>query len=100
MNNKDLVIPEKYQKDIKTAVQILLSEGCQSVYFFGSLVTGKVHEHSDIDIGIKGLPKGMFFGTFSKVAFEMDNKIDIVDFDNNNDLFLLLDRLGEVVQIG
>jgi len=95
-----LNIPKKYQKDIETAVEILKKEGCQSVYLFGSMVTGYIHEHSDIDIGIMGLPKGKFFGTCGKVDFAIENDIDIVDFDFNNSLFILLKRLGEVIQIG
>jgi predicted nucleotidyltransferase len=95
-----LNIPQKYQKDIKTATSLLKEEGCQSVYLFGSLVTGKNHDESDIDIGIKGLPKGKFFETCAKVYFAMDNKIDIVDFDNNLDFYALLNRQGEILEIG
>ncbi|MDR1270750.1 MAG: nucleotidyltransferase domain-containing protein, partial [Planctomycetaceae bacterium] len=50
-----LNIPSKYRKDIEIATNILKNEGCQSVFLFGSLVSGKIHEDSDIDIGIKGL---------------------------------------------
>ena len=67
---------------------------------FGSLVTGKIHDKSDIDIGIKGLPKGKFFATCAKVYFALNNNVDIVDFDNNYELYSLLNRLGEVVEIG
>ena len=91
-------IPPKYQRDIETAKNLLKNEGCQSVYLFGSLVTGKYHDNSDIDIGIKGLPKGKFFATCAKVYFALDN--DIVDFDNNDEFYSLLSRLGEVVEIG
>jgi len=93
-------IPQKYRKDIETATNLLKEEGCQSIYLFGSLVTGKNHNDSDIDIGIKGLPKGKFFETCAKVYFAMDNDIDIVDFDKNFDFYTMLDRIGEVKQIG
>ncbi|MDR0719556.1 MAG: nucleotidyltransferase domain-containing protein [Treponema sp.] len=96
----ELTIPQKYRKDIETAINLLKSEGCQSIYLFGSLVTGKSHDESDIDIGIKGLPKGKFFETCARVYFAMDNDIDIVDFDNNAGFFDLLYRQGEVVEIG
>jgi predicted nucleotidyltransferase len=96
----ELNIPVKYRKDIEIATNLLKNEGCQSIYLFGSLVTGKVHDHSDIDIGIKGLPKGKFFEACSKVYFAMDNEIDIVDFDSNGDFYSLLNRLGEVIKIG
>ena len=96
----ELNIPQKYRNDIENAASILKKEGCQSIYLFGSLITGKIHENSDIDIGIKGLPKGKFFETCAKVYFSIDNSIDIIDFDSNHDLFSLLNRLGEVVEIG
>jgi predicted nucleotidyltransferase len=95
-----LNVPQKYQKDIEAATNILKNEGCKSIYLFGSLVTGKNRDGSDIDIGIKGLPKGKFFEVCSKVYFTVDNDIDIVDFDHNEDFYSLLDRLGEVVEIG
>jgi len=93
-------IPQKYQKDIEIATNLLKKEGCQSIYLFGSLVTGKNHDDSDIDIGIKGLPKGKFFETCARVYFSIDNDIDIVDFDRNVDFYTLLNRQGEVVEIG
>jgi predicted nucleotidyltransferase len=93
-------IPKKYQKDIEVATSLLKEEGCQSIYLFGSLVTGRNHNESDIDIGIKGLPKGKFFETCAKIYFAMDNNVDIVDFDNNIDFYALLDRQGEVLKIG
>jgi predicted nucleotidyltransferase len=93
-------IPQKYQKDIEIATNLLREEGCQAIYLFGSLVTGKNHGESDIDIGIKGLPKGKFFETCAKVYFAMDNDVDIVDFDSNMDFYSLLSRHGEVEEIG
>jgi predicted nucleotidyltransferase len=96
----ELNIPLKYRKDIESAINLLKNEGCQSIYLFGSLVTGKSHDGSDIDIGIKRLPKGKFFETCARVYFSIDNDIDIVDFDNNADFYNLLNRQGEVVEIG
>ena len=96
----ELNIPEKYQKDIKLAIDLLKNEGCQSVFLFGSLVTGKNHGQSDIDIGIKGLPKGKFLDVYSRIYFDIDSEIDLVDFDANSDFYSMLSRIGEVVQIG
>jgi predicted nucleotidyltransferase len=47
-------IPLKYQEDIEKATNLLKNEGCKNIYLFGSLITGKIHENSDIDIGISG----------------------------------------------
>jgi predicted nucleotidyltransferase len=93
-------IPQKYRQDIDNAAYLLKSEGCKSVFLFGSLVTGKIHEESDIDMGIKGLPREKFLRLYSKLYFDFDNKIDLVDFDENDDFYSLLTNLGEVVQIG
>ena len=93
-------IPSEYQKDIELATSLLKNEGCRSVFLFGSLVTGKSHDFSDIDIGIKGLPEGKYFEACSKVYFAVDHDIDIVDFDTNVDFYNLLSRQGELVEIG
>jgi predicted nucleotidyltransferase len=95
-----LNIPSKYQKDIENAAKLLKNEGCEAVFLFGSLVTGKIHDNSDIDIGIKGYPTGKFFKLYSRLYFDFDNKIDLVDFDTNEDLYIMLNKIGEVVKIG
>jgi len=96
----ELNIPQKYRKDVETATNLLKDEGCQSVFLFGSLVTGKIRDNSDIDIGIKGLPKGKFLSLYSRLYFDFENKIDLVDFDTNSDFYSMLNSIGEVVQIG
>ena len=93
-------IPEKYQEDIKKANNFLKNEGCKTVFLFGSMVTGKIHDNSDIDIGIKGLPPEKFFKVYSKLYMNLDNEFHLVDFDCDNDFFSLLEKLGEVVEIG
>jgi len=93
-------IPESYQDDIKKAANLLKNEGCKSVFLFGSMVTGRIHKNSDIDIGITGLPPKKFFRVSAYLDRELTNKVDLVDFDLNNRFYGLLDSLGEVVEIG
>ena len=93
-------IPEKYQEDIKKANYFLKNEGCKAVYLFGSMVTGKIHDNSDIDIGIKGLPPEKFFKAYSKLYMNLDSEIHLVDFDCDNRLFSLLEKQGEVIEVG
>jgi len=93
-------IPLKYQKDVEVATKLLKNEGCQSIYLFGSLVTGKIHQNSDIDIGIKGLPPGKFFNVYAKLDNSLSNVVDLIDFDANSKFYDLLLSLGEVVEIG
>jgi predicted nucleotidyltransferase len=96
----ELNIPLSYQKDIETAAKFLKSEGCQSVFLFGSMVTGKIHQNSDIDIGIKGLPPGKFFRVYAQLDNNISNEVDLVDFDANYKFYNLLSSLGEIVEIG
>ena len=93
-------IPVNYQEDIKKAVVILKNEGCKAVYLFGSMITGKIHRYSDIDIGITGLPAKKYFRVYALLDKELSNKIDLVDFDLYKDLYNLLNSLGEVAEIG
>jgi predicted nucleotidyltransferase len=93
-------IPSKYQKDIDIAKSFLKNEGCQSIYLFGSLVTGKMHQNSDIDIGIKGLPPEKFIRVYAKLGNNVSNTVDLVDFDENDKFYNLLNSLGEIVKIG
>jgi predicted nucleotidyltransferase len=94
-----LNIPSKYRKDIEIATNLLKNEGCQSIYLFGSLVTGKIHRNSDIDIGIKGLPPEKFFRVYAKLDNSLSNNVDLVDFDENTKFYNLLNSLGEVIEI-
>lgn len=93
-------IPIEYRQDIENITKLLKNEGCEAVYLFGSLVTGKNNENSDIDIGIKGFPEGKFFKIYSKLYFNFDAKIDLVDFDANDDFYSMLNKIGEVARIG
>jgi predicted nucleotidyltransferase len=92
-------IPEKYRKDIKKASILLKNEGCKAVFLFGSMITGNIHQNSDIDIGIKGLPAKKYFRVHASLDKELSNKVDLVDFDLYEDFYNLLYSLGEVAEI-
>ena len=93
-------MPVKYHDDIQKAALYLKNKGCEAVYLFGSMVTGKIHAHSDIDIGVKGLPPEKFFKTYAELHTGFDTEINLVDFDSDSRFFSLLEKLDEVVQIG
>ena len=94
------LIPEKYRFDIEKAIICLKEEGCASVFLFGSLVTGKYTDSSDIDLGIMGLSPHKYIRTYSKLNNIMKNRFDLIDFDENIDMYNLLYSIGEVVEIG
>jgi len=93
-------LPEKYHSDIEKAVFCLKEEGCNEVFLFGSLVTGKYTESSDIDLGIMGLSPKKYIRTFSKLNNIINNRFDLIDFDENKDLFIMLKSIGEIEKIG
>jgi predicted nucleotidyltransferase len=66
-------IPVKYQEDIRKATNLLKKEGYKTVFLFGSMVTGKIHQDSDIDIGIKGLPPKIFFRVYAFLDKELSS---------------------------
>jgi predicted nucleotidyltransferase len=93
-------IPKRYQDNIKKASNLLKNEGGKSALLFGSMVTGKIHQNLDIDIGIMGLPPKKFFRVYAYLDKELSNKIDLVDFDLHKDFYILLNSLGEVIELG
>jgi predicted nucleotidyltransferase len=100
MTRMEFNVPLKYRKDIEVATNLLKNEGCHSIYLFGSMVTGNIHENSDIDIGIKGLPPERFFQVYSKLYMGLKNEVDLVDFDYDTQFFSLLEKIGESVEVG
>ena len=95
-----LQIPEKYRLDIENASFCLKEEGCSEIFLFGSLVTGKYTDSSDIDLGIMGLSPRKYIRTYSKLNNIVKNRFDLIDFDENRELFNLLYSIGEIIKIG
>lgn len=65
-NTQELNIPDRFKRDIEKAIKILKSFNCEEIYIFGSLVTGKYHDTSDIDIAMKGIKPELFFDIYSE----------------------------------
>jgi predicted nucleotidyltransferase len=93
-------LPEIYQKDIRRAVEILKGAGCTGVYLFGSLATGKFREVSDIDLAIRGCPKGKFFQLLGKLLLELVHPVDLLSLDRQDAFARYLEREAGLLQIG
>ena len=93
-------IPEKYRLDIEKATSCLKEEGCTAIFLFGSLLTGEYTDSSDIDLGIMGLPPRRYIRTYSKLNNIIKSRFDLIDFDENRNLYNLLYSIGEIVRIG
>lgn len=93
-------IPEKYRLDIEKASLCLKEEGCTAIFLFGSLLTGEYTDSSDIDLGIMGLSPKKYIRTYSKLNNIIKSRFDLIDFDENRDLYNLLYSIGEIERIG
>jgi len=93
-------LPESYQQDIQRAVEILKEAGCSHIYLFGSLVAEKVRLESDVDLAIRGCPKGSFFHLLGKLLLELDHSVDLVNLDSEDAFSLYLKEKGELLQVG
>ncbi len=75
---------EKLKQEVGSIVGKYLDLNQNKIFFFGSRVTGKGDERSDIDIGIEGTKK-ISWQVMAKIKEDIENlpilyKIDVVDF--------------------
>ena len=75
---------EKLKKETKDIVSKYLDLDQNKIFFFGSRVTEKGNERSDIDIGIEGTEE-ISWQVMEKIKEDFENlpilyKVDIVDF--------------------
>lgn len=93
-------LPKIYQEDVHRAVEILKEAGCTHVFLFGSLTAGRIRDGSDIDLAIRGCPKGRFFHLLGKLLLELDHPVDLVSLDRQDAFACYLEEEGELLQIG
>ncbi len=93
-------LPKPYQEDIHRAVEILKEAGCTHVFLFGSLTTGKVRDGSDIDLAIRGCPKGRFFYLLGRLLLELNHPVDLISLDRQDAFTRYLEEEEELLQIG
>ena len=92
-------LAETYSRDIQRAVDILKQAGCTQVFLFGSLAAGKVREGADIDLAVRGCPKGKFFHLLGKLLRELHHSVDLVSLDRQDDFARYLEQEGELRQV-
>lgn len=85
---------------LNTITKILSDAGCNLWYLFGSQADGTDTEGSDIDIGVTGLAPELFCKIHSRLERASGKSVDLVDFDNQKELFELLNGLGELRRYG
>lgn len=82
---------EKLKKEILEIIGKYLDVKQYKVFFFGSRVSGKGDERSDIDVGIEGL-EPLPAGALLDIQEEIENlptlyKVEVVDFSRVDERF-------------
>ena len=96
----NFTIPKILQKDVNRAIRILKDGGCSEIFLFGSGVTGKIREDSDLDLAIRGCPRSRFFNLLGRLIMELDHQVDLVNLDIQSPFTNYLQKEGTLVRIG
>ena len=76
---------EDRMKDLlEQGAALLTAAGAREVYVFGSVVAGRAHEDSDVDLAVAGLPPERFFSTMARLENLFDRSVDLVDLDDTS----------------
>ena len=97
---KALGVAEAIQEDIRRAVRILKEGGCSEIFLFGSAAAGEFGERSDIDLAVRGCPKGSFFHLLGRLLWELDHSVDLVNLDSQDAFADYLQKEGVFVRVG
>ncbi|MCP4659648.1 MAG: hypothetical protein GY856_29955 [bacterium] len=97
---EELPVPESYQRDVRRAIDVLRRFGCREIHLFGSLITGEIHEESDIDLAVRGCPKRKFFHILAKLRRALEHSVDLVDLDCDDPFVHHLENNGKLLRIG
>ncbi len=82
---------EKLKNELIEIIKKHLDLSRYALFFFGSRVTGRGDDRSDIDVGIEGKEK-IPLGVMGRIRSELENlptlySIDVVDFQSVSDKF-------------
>lgn len=84
---------------LKKAATQLKTFGAKEVYVFGSVATGTMHDYSDIDLAVSGIPPEKFFSAMGAVEETLDHRLDLVDLDEDTPFVRYLKEEKELVRV-
>ena len=91
---------EQLKEQIAKAAAALKKAGAREVYVFGSAITERFTEESDIDLAVSGLPPERFFRAMGVAARILRREVDLIDLDEDNPFTQCLREEGELVRVG
>jgi len=87
------------KSNILRAAEGLKEAGAKEVYIFGSAVSDRFHEGSDVDLAESGLPDKVFYQALGQAHGCLDRPLDLVDIDEDNPFTRYLKEEGELVRV-
>jgi len=84
---------------IERAAAALKAAGAREVYLFGSVAKGVVHEDSDIDMAVSGLPPQNYFEAMGQAVDILEHPLDLVDLDEENPFTRYLKAKGQLERV-
>ncbi len=73
--------PDDLKGLLARSAEILRAAGAREVYVFGSAATGLMHEDSDVDIAVAGLPPKKYIPAMVHIGNLFGRSVDLVDLD-------------------
>lgn len=95
-----VIVPDTHRRDLERAVRILRSAGCSDIFVFGSIAAGQAGPGSDIDLAVRGCPKGKFFQLLGALMRELEHPVDLVSLDSQDAFARHLEKEGGLFKIG
>lgn len=90
---------EELKVRLRKAAAQLKNFGAKEVYVFGSAATGTMHDYSDIDLAVSGLPPEQFFSAMGAVGGTLNQSLDLVDLDEDTPFVRYLKEEKELVRV-
>jgi predicted nucleotidyltransferase len=87
------------RKGIEAAAAALKEFGAQEVYVFGSAADGTMHEDSDIDLAVSGLPPEVFFRAMAQARGALGRELDLIDLDEETLFTEYLKKKGKLRRV-
>ena len=70
------------------------------IILFGSYAKAEDTFESDIDLAVRGCPRGAFFTLLGKLLVELEHPVDLVDLDKEPRLADFLEQEAQLVHVG
>ena len=100
MTAEVLALDPALREDLDRAVEILKAAGCTEVYLFGSASSGRAAADSDLDLAVRGCPRGSFFEVLGELLWALKRPVDLLRLDTGEPFAAHLLSGGGMVRVG